>query len=82
MMNSTTEATVAGGIKWYHGDLYKSNMVWYQAAIWRASMQGLIQAPSATGFGWVVNAGTLRVKWMTQQPAPKEVLEVMFCRCK
>lgn len=55
---------------------------WYQTAIWRSCLESFIRPPSPTAHGWVEKDGSLQVVWMTQQPAPQQVLAVMYCRCK
>ena len=53
----------------------------YQTAIWRASLESQMDIPSPTEHGWFETEGLLKVKWMSKNPAPQEVLKVMFCKC-
>ena len=39
-------------------------------------------APSPIGNGWDIEDGQLTVKWMTRNPAPDSVLQVVHCGCK
>ena len=54
----------------------------YQAAIMRHSLQAVMCAPTPVGNGWHVEDGELTVTWMTRNPAPDSVLQVVHCGCK
>ncbi|KAL1268455.1 hypothetical protein QQF64_033818 [Cirrhinus molitorella] len=54
----------------------------YQAAIMRHSLKGVMCAPSPFGNGWHLEDGELTVTWMTKNPAPESVLQVVHCSCK
>lgn len=54
----------------------------YQAAIWRRSQECSPQVPDPDGHGWLLKEGELVIDWMSQNPAPKEVLEFIACGCK
>ena len=54
----------------------------YQAAIWRCSLLARPDVPSPMQHGWQLVDGELRIHWMTQQPAPAELLELVSCGCK
>ena len=52
----------------------------YQAAIWRRSLQSHPQIPSPAGHGWSLEEDRLVVNWMSGEPAPVAVLELLSCR--
>ena len=55
----------------------------YQAFIWKNSLDPSFKPPDADGHGWVEKDGRISIKWMTQDPAPKSVLEFAHCKtCK
>lgn len=55
----------------------------YQAYIWKRSTQSDFIPCSPAGNGWKLTDGILGVHWMTQDPAPKSILELVSCkRCK
>ncbi|XP_061920275.1 uncharacterized protein LOC133660711 isoform X2 [Entelurus aequoreus] len=54
----------------------------YQAAVMRHSLTGMMCAPSPIGNGWYIEDGELTVRWMTRNPAPDSVLQVVHCGCK
>lgn len=54
----------------------------YQAAIWRRSLQSHPQIPSPAGHGWSLEEDKLVVNWMSREPTPVAVLELLSCRCK
>ena len=54
----------------------------YQVYIWRQSLQSHPIIPSPVGFGWDQNEeGDFIILWNNVNPAPDEVLEMMFCTC-
>ena len=48
----------------------------------RHSLTGKMCAPSPIGNGWHIEDGELAVTWMTKNPAPDSVLQVVHCSCK
>lgn len=48
----------------------------------RRSLTGMMCAPSPIGNGWGMEDGELTVTWMTRNPAPDSVLQVVHCNCK
>ena len=54
----------------------------YQAGIWRRSLIANPVTPSPCDHGWVMKNGNLIIQWMAVQPAPQEVLELLYCSCK
>lgn len=54
----------------------------YQAAVHRRAIQQYICAPSPVGHGWNMEDGLLVVNWMENDPAPKDVLMLISCKCK
>ena len=53
----------------------------YQAAIWKRSLQSCPQVPSPVGSGWCLEDGKLTIDWMSGEPAPQAVLELLSCQC-
>ena len=53
----------------------------YQAAIWKRSLQSCPQVPSPVGSGWCLEDGKLTIDWMSGEPAPQAVLELLSCHC-
>ena len=52
----------------------------YQVHIWRKSSESHPQIPSLIDFGWDQNEdGHFVIAWNRVNPAPDEVLEMMFC---
>ena len=52
----------------------------YQVHIWRKSSESHPQIPSPVDFGWDQNEdGHFVIAWNRVNPAPDEVLEMMFC---
>ena len=49
----------------------------YQSAIWRRSLQSSPQIPLPIGSGWCLKDGKLTIDWMSEEPAPKAVLELL-----
>lgn len=54
----------------------------YQAAIWRRALMCKPEVPSPHNHGWCLHDGELHIDWMSQLPAPREILELVSCRCK
>ena len=54
----------------------------YQVHIWRKSLESHPQIRSPIDFGWDQNEdGHFVIAWNKVNPAPDEVLEMMFCTC-
>ena len=53
----------------------------YQAVIWKRSLQSCPQVPSPVGSGWCLEDGKLTIDWMSGEPAPQAVLELLSCQC-
>ena len=45
----------------------------YQAAVWVRSLKQFQERPSPHGHGWISEESTLKISWMVQSAAPKEV---------
>lgn len=54
----------------------------YQAAVWHRSLECRPQIPEPDGYGWKCDNGELNIDWMSGEPAPKAVLELLSCQCK
>ena len=54
----------------------------YQSAVWRRSLESSPAIPSPIGSGWCLDDGKLAIDWMTGEPAPMAVLELLSCQCK
>lgn len=54
----------------------------YQAYVWKTSTNPLQQLPSPVDNGWIdAERGSLDPKLMSQDPAPKGLLELTRCKC-
>ena len=55
----------------------------YQAALWQRALQAQPNIPSPESHGWVVDVnGNLAILWMTQPPAPRDLLRMISCDCR
>lgn len=54
----------------------------YQAAIWRRATESIISPPSPDKHGWSIDQGQINIKWMSQDPAPANILNTIYCSCK
>ena len=54
----------------------------YQSAIWHRSLQSSPQIPLPIGSGLCLKDGKLNIDWMSGEPAPKAVFELLSCQCK
>ena len=54
----------------------------YQTAIWRRSLENRPEIPSPLRHGWTQDENKLGIDWMTGQPAPVAVLELLSRSCK
>lgn len=60
--------------------VHRSN---YQAAVWRRALTARPEIPSPLGNGWKLNNNEeLAIDWMEQEPAPKELMQLVSCRCR
>ena len=53
----------------------------YQTAIWRRALVPCPQVLGPNNHGWSVEDGSVNIMWMTQPPAPPDVLKLISCRC-
>ena len=54
----------------------------YQVHIWRNCLVGHPDIPSPVGRGWDLNENRdFVIKWNSINPAPDEILNMMFCSC-
>ena len=54
----------------------------YHVYVWRKCLENYPEVPSPAGFGWERNEeNELVIKWKAILPAPKEVLDLMYCSC-
>ena len=61
-----------------HKHLLCSN---FQACIWRRALLGQPDVPSPHGHGWKVREEGIEIDWISQQPAPAELLKLVSCSC-
>lgn len=54
----------------------------YQACIWKRALNPIISPPSIVEHGWIVDDGTVKLKWMNLPSAPESILENVNCGCK
>lgn len=54
----------------------------YQCAILRRCLQPVINAPSPTDHGWLVEEGTLQIKWNNMPIVPECLTKFVSCKCK
>jgi hypothetical protein len=55
----------------------------YQAYIWKHSIDGQFVAPTPNEHGWVIVDNKIDIVWMTKDPAPKPLLDLISCKtCK
>ena len=55
----------------------------YQAAVWHRALEAEPDIPHPASHGWIVDQnGHLCVQWMTQPPAPRDLLNLMSCKCR
>ena len=56
----------------------------YQAAIWCRALEPQLFVPDPhSGHGWTLdNDGHLSIQWMTQPPAPRDLLKMISCNCQ
>ncbi|KAG1650788.1 hypothetical protein GQR58_027743 [Nymphon striatum] len=54
----------------------------YQARIWRLAFENNPVYPEIHEHGWYLENQAIKIRWMTCQPAPNEVLSLLSCSCK
>ncbi|KAG1654877.1 hypothetical protein GQR58_024815 [Nymphon striatum] len=54
----------------------------YQARIWRLAFENNPVYPEIHDHGWYLENQAIKIRWMTCQPAPNEVLSLRSCSCK
>ena len=54
----------------------------YQAGVWSRALPAKPDIPSPCDHGWELVDGQLAVKWMTQKPAPDDLLVLVNCHCQ
>ncbi|KAK3735047.1 hypothetical protein QZH41_001743 [Actinostola sp. cb2023] len=54
----------------------------YQAAIWKRSLECCPVIPSPIRLGWCQEENQLAIDWMSGEPAPTAILELLSCSCK
>ena len=53
----------------------------FQAAIWKQSLQSCQGTPTPIGSGWREGGDHFAIDWMSGDPAPTAVLELLSCSC-
>ena len=53
----------------------------YETAIWRRSLENRPEIPRPLRNGWTQDENKLGIDWMSGQPAPTAVLELLPCSC-
>ena len=53
----------------------------YQTGIWRRSLENCPEIPSPLRHGWIQDENKLGIDWMSGQPAPATVLQLLSCSC-
>ena len=55
----------------------------FRAAIWRRSLNSIMNFPNLVGHGWIIDKeGKVSIDWMDLPPAPDGLLENIQCACK
>lgn len=54
----------------------------YQTCINRLALDRQVEAPNPNDHGWVLEKDTVRVRWISQDPIPREIMEIDSCKCK
>ena len=52
----------------------------YQAYLWKMALIPNFVPPSPDGHGWKIKDRSIEIAWMTQEPAPRAVLELVSCK--
>ena len=53
----------------------------FQAVIWKRSLQHCPLTPTPSGSGWREGGDNFAIDWMSGDPAPTAVLELLSCSC-
>ena len=53
----------------------------FQAVIWKGSLQRCPLTPTPSGSGWREGGDNFAIDWMSGDPAPTAVLELLSCSC-
>ena len=53
----------------------------FQAAIWKRSLQSCQGTPTPIGSGWRKDGDHFAIDWMSGDPTPSAVLELLSCSC-
>jgi hypothetical protein len=53
----------------------------YQAAIWQHCLLKDPDVPCPVGYGWKLDNHQIVIDWMSGQPAPTPMLELLSCNC-
>ena len=62
----------------FHQHMLRAN---YTAYIWKHSLE-IMEIPTPDGHGWANVNGKLKIIYMTSQPAPLQLAELIHCGCK
>ena len=62
-----------------HQHILRAN---YQAAVWVRCLKQFQERPSPHGHGWISEESTLKINWMVQSAAPKDILQTVSCKCQ
>eukprot|EP00795_Rhopilema_esculentum_P000994 gene994-10770_t len=54
----------------------------YQARIWRLAFESNPTYSEIHNHGWYYENQVIKIRWMSCQPAPQEVLSLLSCFCK
>jgi len=54
----------------------------YQAAVWKRSLEAIVDIPPTDGNGWTFTDGHLEPALMCKDPAPTGLLELTECKCE
>ena len=53
----------------------------YQTGIWRRRLENCPEIPSPLRHGWIQDENKLGIDWISGQPAPATVLQLLSCSC-
>ena len=51
----------------------------YQPIIWRKALDPDFVPQTPNGNGWKISDGCIEIEWITKDPAPKSVMEIVSC---
>ena len=61
-------------------DIKRAN---FQTMIWKKALDQNFTPPSPKGNRWTIKDGNINIEWISKEPAPKAVLELISCKnCK